>query len=71
LIGGIDEVDAAIDGAIEHHERFVLRCVRPEVHRSEAQLTDLEFRSSELANNARCPFLVEQADTKDPTFDTP
>ena len=51
-VGGVEEVDAELEGPVHDRVRLVLGRLRPEVHRAEAQLADLRVPSGPVVDSA-------------------
>ncbi len=49
LVGGVQEVDAGVQGGLDDRQRFLLRRHIAEHHAAQAELGDLQARSSEVA----------------------
>ena len=59
-VGGVDEVDAGVEGGVDDADRVVVILVAPgaEHHRAEAELRDLDAGASERAVLHRCSFFA-------------
>ena len=49
LVGGVNEIDARVNGMMQYLKRFLLRRARPEIHGAETDPADLQRGASKLS----------------------